>query len=175
MPRFQTKPVAPVEVDAIELRSPCTLGKQKGRAGDYLVTHPDNRQQIIAGALFQATFEPAEGNGVPPVPMPAPGTKSVPHVAGDGKRARDPENVKAEAAAKKLWEAGTSVKEIARTVKKSVSVIYGWSSEGKWQRPKPGTAGATQLSGSVRCDHCTVMTAYDPCQHCGKKLTRKWS
>lgn len=65
----------------------------------------------------------------------------------------------------------------------SANWIYQLAHDGHWKRPagpgvkatpaKPEPKGE-KLSGSVRCDHCEVMTEYDPCQACGKKLTRKW-
>lgn len=171
MPPFQTRPVEPRRVEAIQLSVPCRLGKQKGRAGDYLVTHADNRQELVAGAVFARTYEPADGNGaLAASPAPAPA-----HTATLGKRARKPENVKAETAAQKLWEQGVSVKEIARTVKKSTTMIYQWSSTGGWKRPKTDKPPVgEQLKGSVRCNWCLTMTDFDPCRACGKKLKRSW-
>lgn len=188
MPPFQTRPTEPRQVDAIQLRGPCRLGKQKGRSGDYLVTHDDQTQEIIGQSAFESAYEPSTNGGAPialaprraaPAGKPAKAEKKK---AGDGAapRARDPENVAAEAAAKKLWEQGIPVKEIARTVKKSTTMIYNWSSKGKWQRPKPGTAaspagvGAKQLSGQVKCTSCTLWTSTDPCEKCGAKLKSGW-
>lgn len=43
-------------------------------------------------------------------------------------------------------------------------------------RAKPGNAAAPatgeQLSGSVRCPHCSTWTDYDPCRSCGKPVRK---
>lgn len=83
----------------------------------------------------------------------------------------------------KQYEAGADVGEIARKAGKSVAGIYYYASSRGWKRPDaakpaakaPPTPKGQQLSGSVKCTNpdCGVMTDYDPCRRCGKKLARK--
>lgn len=110
---------------------------------------------------------------------------------GNGKRASAEELEARKAKAKKLWERDQPVGAIAKATGATVSSIYKWSSEGKWQRPKPGTAvspagdGAVTsagarfdeprpLGGRVRCTSCESMTSMDPCEYCGNKLKKSW-
>lgn len=126
-----------------------------------------------------------------PVPAAKPANRAKPKPkkpsGGNGGRASGAETDAAKAQAKKLWEKGTPVDQIAKTVGRAVGSIYAWSSDGKWQRPKPGAAAPAaaaptkepageKLSGSVRCTNpkCGSWTDYDPCRSCGQPLKRTW-
>jgi len=55
MPQFRTKPI---NLEAVQLRGPARLGTTKARAGDWLVTHADGRQEIVVAKDFATLFEP---------------------------------------------------------------------------------------------------------------------
>jgi len=78
------------------------------------------------------------------------------------------------------FESGTAAVEIAKRFKISDAAVYYHAKKRSWKRPNP-PAGATaptpageKLGGRIHCSSCTLMTEYDPCQHCGKKLKRAW-
>ena len=101
-------------------------------------------------------------------------------------RASGDDAEKAKATAKKMYERGDVVNEIAKAVGRSVQTVYTWASAEKWDRPNPGAASpaaaapvkpaaGTPLSGNVRCTNpeCGAWTDHDPCRTCGKMLRRK--
>ena len=80
------------------------------------------------------------------------------------------------------FERGVNAKEIGKAFGVTDSAVYLRANALGWKRPKRGAAAAAapvkppageQLPGSVRCPHCSIMTDYDPCRACGKKV-RKW-
>jgi len=104
---------------------------------------------------------------------------------GSNTRASSEDTDKAKAAAKKRYERGDGVNDIAKDSGRSVQTIYGWASAGAWKRPNPGAAASPAaaapteskretLPGKVRCTSCDLWTEHDPCDHCGKKLKRNW-
>lgn len=46
----------PLEVDAIKLHQPMTVGGKTGQPGDYLVTYPDGSMGIMTGKIFEGNF-----------------------------------------------------------------------------------------------------------------------
>lgn len=102
----------------------------------------------------------------------------------NGSKGRGRRDLSLEATARKLYEAGTPVKQVAREIGRPIGTIYRWASAGKWKRPKPdelhsapvSNGKGTQLSGSVKCTNpeCGQWTDWDPCRACGKPLKRKW-
>lgn len=48
-----------LEVDAIKLQQPMTVGDKTGRPGDYFVTYPDGSMGIVSGKVFEANFAPS--------------------------------------------------------------------------------------------------------------------
>lgn len=202
MPRFQTRPVAPAQVEAVQLREPATVGKTKGRRGDWLLTDPDGGIRIVKAKAFVELYEAIVG---PPRPLNGnqggggPGKPSVRRRPRAPGRRPKPAGQKSPAAARRessssqltaaqladmrtQFERGDSADAIAKRLSVSVSTVYYRATAGKWKRSAPSAPAAKataapkgeKLSGSTRCPNCDVYTEYDPCEHCKKKLKRSW-
>lgn len=70
-----------LEVDAIKLQQPMTVGDKTGQSGDYFVTYPDGSMGIVRGAVFEANFSPATRQSPlvieTPIISPPPATKEI--------------------------------------------------------------------------------------------------
>lgn len=65
MERFQMRPLPPTQVSAVQLQGPTSVGRQKGRRGDWLVAKAGGLLEIVPAATFAATYEPITDNGHP--------------------------------------------------------------------------------------------------------------
>lgn len=82
--------------------------------------------------------------------------------------------------ARKAWDAGENAEAIGKRFGISGAGVFYHANAHHWPKRASGRKKAAapkgeKLSGSTRCGHCQVLTAFDPCQHCGKKLERKWT
>lgn len=157
MQRFQTRPITPTQVSAVQLRGPARVGKQKGRAGDYLVTKDGGVLEIIGARAFAATYEPVNGNGHgseaarirrdlarqprklprrPKRPSTATATKSAP--ANPGRRGKLSDEQLARM--RKLFEAGHVIDAIAKEFDVSGPTVSNRAKTGGWKRPARATA-----------------------------------
>ena len=63
MPKYKSKPVKPITVEAVRVeQGPLTRLAGGPLPGDWLVTEPDGTQQFMTAADFEARFEPVEGS-----------------------------------------------------------------------------------------------------------------
>jgi hypothetical protein len=80
-----------MEVSAVKLKEPMTVGERTGQAGDYLVTFADDSIGIMTAEVFEGNFE-ALGAGIRPsvridpmfMPQPIP-VQPVPPAVTDPK------------------------------------------------------------------------------------------
>lgn len=188
MARFTT---VPIEVDAVELTAPVRLGRQKGRAGDYLVTFPDGRQEIITAAAFELAYL-SERNGAQDGRTDGHKPSGGRRPKAQGRRPAGSVSDEVKARAREQYAHGKSLAAIGRDAGVSGSAVALWAKAGKWKRPKPGAPdraaavaapvappppepSGMKLSGRVRCTNagCGQMTEWDPCEYCGRELERK--
>lgn len=62
MPKYKSKPIKPITVEAVQCSCDMSLGNKTGSAFDYLVTEPDGTQYFLKPDDFAERFEPVEGS-----------------------------------------------------------------------------------------------------------------
>ncbi len=185
MERFQTRPVTPTQVQAVQLQGPTSVGKQKGRRGDWLVSKAGGLLEIVGAAEFAATYEPVDsngskggGNGKPSVSrrpraqgrrQKVAGTKAAPAPKTNG---RSGKLSAALPAVQRRYEKGDDVPAIAKEYGVSTAALYARAKKLGWKRPekekqsRPNPGAAASATTAPRFDEPKQLSGKVRCTEC---------